>query len=104
MKRIVFTSSGVIYGNKENPKESDYSHLNHIEESSSLAMGKLTSEYLLSQYCKKYKVKLSIARCFSFVGKRLPINIHYAIGNFVNDAINERPIIIKGDGKDRFGQ
>ena len=34
----------------------------------------------------------------SFVGPYLPLNIHYAIGNFINDAIFNDKIIINGNG------
>ena len=44
--------------------------------------------------------EFKIARCFSFISEYLPCDIHYAIGNFVRDAVNKNDIIIKSDGKD----
>ena len=41
-----------------------------------------------------------IARCFSFFGPFLPLDIHYAIGNFVNDAITKDVITVKGGGQE----
>ena len=101
-KRVLFTSSGAIYGGMdlgykklidENCRLAPLSTTNNI----GLALGKRVAEYLFF-YSQNRNVNMSIARCFSFVGPGLPFNLHYAIGNFVRDAIMKNSIIINGDG------
>jgi UDP-glucuronate decarboxylase len=101
--KIVFTSSGVVYGElPEGMKRVDESYSGSPDTSnptSALAQGKRSAEFLISYYADKYGFDYVIARCFSFVGPFLPLDLHYAIGNFVFDALYNEVIEIKGDGK-----
>lgn len=101
-RKVLFTSSGVAYGaypsELENVPETYQGAPNTTDANSALAQGKRAAEFLCSYYAEKYEFEYSIARCFSFIGPELPLTIHYAIGNFIRDALNEADIIVKGDG------
>jgi nucleoside-diphosphate-sugar epimerase len=102
LEKVLFTSSGVAYGinNKNRISESDFTGPNTIDTGSALGIGKLTAEYLVSYFSKKYEYKYSIARCFSFAGQYLPLELHYAFGNFINDLLHNKNIQVRGDGQE----
>jgi dTDP-glucose 4,6-dehydratase len=101
-KRFLFVSSGAVYGRQPD-------HLSHIPEdylggpdwlnpNAVYGEGKRVSEQMCSLCARNSDVEFTIARCFAFVGPHLPLNQHFAIGNFIGDALAGRNIVIRGDG------
>lgn len=101
-KKVLFTSSGVVYGAypsaMQKVAESYQGAPIFTDEASGLAQGKRAAEYIVSAYAQKLGIEFTIARCFSFVGSGLPLDVHYAIGNFIHDALHKEAIIVRGDG------
>ena len=89
-RTVLFTSSGAVYGPQSKPIGEDAACC----PTTAYGRGKLAAEQLLTDSVPDVKV----ARCFAFVGPYLNRRIHYAIGNFIQDCIDGRPIVINGDG------
>lgn len=102
VQKMLLTSSGAVYGRQP----TDLTHIPETynggpvsyAENSAYAEGKRAAECLSSIYGRQYGFEIKIARCFAFVGPHLPLDIHFAIGNFLRDALAGDPIIIRGDG------
>ena len=89
-KRILFTSSGAVYGPQTAPVDEETA----TNPTTAYGRGKLAAERL----CVESGVPSLIARCFAFTGPYLNRRIHYAIGNFIQDCLDGKDIVIKGDG------
>jgi len=104
-KKLLLISSGAVYGKQPQDMShipEDYRGGPDISYSKSvLGEGKRSAELLSAIYSRKFDIEMKIARCFSFVGPYLPLDIHYAIGNFIGDGLKGGPILVRGDGTPR---
>lgn len=88
--KMLFTSSGAVYGTRTTPScEGD-----ECNPATAYGKGKFAVERLLVD--AGFDVR--IARCFAFTGPYLNRGIHYAIGNFIQNCLDGKPIVINGDG------
>ncbi len=93
VRKVLMISSGAVYG----PQPPG---LDRIPEShpprpvTAYGRGKLAAERLLLDS----GVPVTVARGFAFTGPHLNRDIHFAIGNFIRDALAGRPVLIRGDG------
>jgi dTDP-glucose 4,6-dehydratase len=99
---LLLTSSGAVYGRQppEMPlvDESYAGGPDPLDPRNAYHEGKRLSELLCSVANEAATIRAKIARLFAFVGPYLPLDRHFAIGNFVSDALAGRAIEILGDG------
>lgn len=102
--RILYCSSGAIYG--QQPPSMEYLSEDYVGGSTDemdqtkkdYAAAKRDGEKAIIELGKE-GLKVSIARCFAFVGKYLPRDQHFAIGNFIEDGRKGRSIEVKARHK-----
>ena len=100
--RMLLVSSGAVYG--KTPAD-----MSHIPENyngapdcqssaSAYGEGKRCAELLCAMAGEAGDISIPVARCFAMVGPYLPLDKHFAIGNFIRDAMRGTQIRINGDG------
>jgi len=103
-RRALLVSSGAVYG----PLPQGMSHVpekylggpDTLVSASAYAEGKRVSEWLMAR-AAGHGVEVAIARLFAVVGPHLPLDKHFAIGNFIAAALAKKAFYISGDGTPR---
>jgi dTDP-glucose 4,6-dehydratase len=103
--KILYISSGAVYGkqpiNIKKIKESYFTLIrknNYFEgrDKRQYSILKKKNEKIFKQL-GNCGIKISIARCFAFVGRFLPRNSKYVIGNLIENILNNQDISIKSN-------
>lgn len=102
VRRVLLVSSGAVYG-KQPPHQihqPDDSQLacNPFMPSSAYGEGKRVMELMGAILQQESGIECVTARCFAFCGPGLPLDGHFAIGNFIRDALYREQITVQGDG------
>lgn len=99
---VLLTSSGAVYGRQPSElariPESYAGAPDCLAPNSAYHEGKRVAELELAIAQAAGAGRLRPARLFAFVGPGLPLDAHYAAGNFVRDALAGGPIRVLGDG------
>jgi len=96
--KFLLTSSGAVYGKQ--PADILYlsEDMPFYDTHSAYALGKREAEKYCFLFSKQHNLQIKIARCFAFVGPYLPLNTHFAIGNFIRDGLASQSITVNGNG------
>lgn len=102
--KILYVSSGAVYGASSSEmllfsEEDDFICAEKIPEAKRhYAVAKRDSENEIVLLGNS-GLSVTVARCFAFIGKYLPRDQHFAIGNFIQDGINQRSIVVNAKNR-----
>lgn len=99
--KIIWASSGAVYQkntSKVPVEEHFYLSIGTEPQSNAYSAGKIISELDAAYFCSENEIDLTVLRLFAFSGCGLPLNRHFALGNFISSARSGGPILIRGSG------
>ena len=98
--RFLLASTSEVYGDPEiNPQPEEYwGHVNTIGPRGVYDEAKRFAEAITMAYNREHKVQTRIARIFNTFGPRMRLDDGRAVPNFIDQALNNKPITVYGDG------
>jgi nucleoside-diphosphate-sugar epimerase len=102
VQRVLLLSSGAVYGSQ--PSQIDAIPEDYLgacvttDRRSAYGQGKRLAEQLGTIFHTDFALDVVIGRLFALVGPGLPLDTHFAIGNFIRDAVDGREIVVTSDG------
>ncbi|MFJ3076653.1 NAD-dependent epimerase/dehydratase family protein [Pseudomonas sp. NPDC087029] len=100
-RRVLFTGSGAQYGAIPwacPVLESSTGACDSTQPASAYGEGKRAQETLAALYAQRYGLEVVFTRCFAFSGPGLVLDAHFAIGNFVRDALYQDELVLHSSG------
>jgi dTDP-glucose 4,6-dehydratase len=102
VRRLLYVSSGAVYGaqpaDMPTMTEAYRGGPDPLDRRSAYGQAKRLAEQMCVCAGAAGGLEPIIARAFAFVGPGLPLDAHFAIGNFIRDAKAGRDIVVSGDG------
>ncbi|MCB2061007.1 MAG: NAD-dependent epimerase/dehydratase family protein [Novosphingobium sp.] len=102
-QRFFFLSSGAVYG----AQPAEMAHVGEDwwggpdprDPKSAYGEGKRAGETLCAIYGRQFGLDIVTARIFALLGPLLSLDIHFAAGNFIRDAMAGRTIRVESSGE-----
>ncbi|MGI6374040.1 MAG: NAD-dependent epimerase/dehydratase family protein [Patescibacteria group bacterium] len=96
-------SSSVVYGSRGSSQaanfkfaETEMGVVNHLSARGAYDEGKRFAETIVNNYREVYQLDTKIVRLFRIYGPRMELNDDQMIPDFINDALDNREIVIPG--------
>ncbi len=98
--KVLIASTSEVYGDpRQHPqKESYWGYVNPFGPRSCYDESKRFSEAITYVYIQKYGVDARIVRIFNTYGPRMQKDDGRAVSNFINQALEKKPLTVYGDG------
>lgn len=100
--KMLYVSSGAVYGFKKKGlllKEDQDAYGFSLNQNVGYHHGKRACESWLNLWAVDHGINYNVTRPFAFGGGYLPLKSHFAMGMFINNALNGEDIVINGDGE-----
>jgi dTDP-glucose 4,6-dehydratase len=103
IQRVLFLSSGAVYGirplDDDDLSEDDLTAPDPLNATTGYHEAKRLAENLGAIAALNGDIEFLSARLFAFLAPLLPLDAHFAAGNFIRDVLRGRDVQINGTGK-----